>query len=127
MKYSIVTPKPKDLKSLILKNVKDGKDNNDSSIDTWEVRSVTFTEKDNKRIIEDVLVHTTQAWAETGCIRLVVDEQSQRHVYAKFYYWDSFPKEQRDGTHELYLYGRLTELILVHFYDRITSVMITKN
>ena len=126
MKYSIVASKPKDLRSLILKSVRDGKDTHDSSIDTWEVRVVTINKKDGTKTTEEMLVHTTQAWADWGCIRLVVDKESQRHVYAQFLYWDNIPQEDCDGTHELYLYGRLTELLLVHFNEKITSVMITQ-
>ena len=127
MKYSIVVSKSTEFRDEILKQVKAAKDANGVSIDTWETRSVTFMEKDGTKTVEDVLVHTTQAWAETGCVRLVADKESLRHVHAQFYYWDSFPKEQRDGTHAYYLLGRLTELILVHFNSKITSVMITQN
>ena len=126
MKYIIVTPHPKDCKEEILQCVKDGEDRNGSSIDTWMVKTVRFRTEDDKTFTEDVLVHNVLEWKDTGYIRLFVDKQGNNQIHAKFYYWSKFPEEERDGSHELYIYGRLTELLLVHFSDSIRSIMITE-
>ena len=126
MKYTIVTTRPKSLRDEVLDFVKKGKDKNDSSIDTWVVKVATFKGKDGKSFDEEVLVHCTQAWENVGGIRLIVDKDGNNQLHAIFFYWSDFSKDERDNTQELYLYGRLTELLLVHFNDSIKSIMMTE-
>ena len=124
MEYTIVTGHPKQLRSEIIECVRKGEDSNGNDIHTWEVKSATFKGKDGIEFTEDVLVHTTQAWEEVGGLRLIVDESANSKLYAHFFYWGDYAKDQRDDSQPSYLYGRVTELLLVHFMEGIRSVMI---
>lgn len=126
MQYTIVTPHPKDCREEIIQCVKDREDKNESVIDTWIVKNVRFKTDDGKTFSEDVLIHNVAAFKDAGFVRLFVDKQGNGRVYAKFSYWSTFPLEDQDGSQELYIYGRLTELLLVHFNESIRSIQITK-
>ncbi len=126
MDYTIVAPHPKELREEIIQCIKDERDSNDSAIDTWEVRNIKFKKADGTTYNEDVLVHNAKAWKDIGYIRLKLDLQGNLKLYAQFRYWDKYPEKERDGSHELYLDGRLTELLLVHFVDDIRSIQINK-
>ena len=125
MEYVIVTPHPTDLRNEIIQNVKDGEDKKESCIDTWEVQTASFRDKDGELFNEKVLVHNTSAWKEVGGIRLIVDKKGNSQIHARFFYWSNYAKENRNSSQELYLYGRLTELLLAHFNESIRSINIT--
>lgn len=126
MEYSIVTSNPLDLRYEILDCVKNGQDLKGGNISTWVVRIVNFNIAGGKTKKETILVHDTDAWRDVGCIQLVPDENGNSKLYARFFYWNSFPAKDRDGSHELYLFGRLSELLLVHFMDKIRAIHIVK-
>lgn len=87
-------------------------DANGKGIATWQVAETDGREK--------VLVHTTDQWAEKGCIALK-QEPGHNVLQVRFYYWDSC-KEQSVDDDKIML-GRFTELLLVHFsyfVDKIT-------
>ena len=123
MKYKIYC---KDAASLIntifscfKKKDKDGKrvkvDAQRNTIDTWD-----YTTADDD---EEVLVHTPQQWDKKGCQSLTASIDND-YIQVKFHYWKSFKKEERNGDEEKYYLGRLTELVLVHFYPLIERVEI---
>ena len=126
MKYTIVTPHPHNLRDEIIKRVQDGEDKNESKIDTWIVQKATFKGNDGKTFEEEVLVHDTDAWKEVGGIRLIEDKDGNSQIHVRFFYWSNYPKDKRDNSQELYIDGRLTELLLVHFSDDIRSINLTE-
>ena len=117
MKYIINTGKPKDCKAEILSCIKNKKDKSGSEIKTWDLKNDS-DDKDNK-----LLVHTTDAWAEVGCLSLDVDEDNNC-LDVKFYYWKSYPQDKRTDKEKFYLYGRFTELLLSHFGSAYTNLKI---
>lgn len=117
MKYVINTSKPKECKAEILSCIKKQKDKSGSEIKTWELRNDPDDE-DNK-----LLVHTTDAWSDVGCLSLDVDEEN-KCIDVKFYYWKSYPEDKRTKKEKFYLYGRFTELLLAHFGSAYTNVKI---
>ena len=86
------------------------------AIDTWDI---TSTDKD-----VEVLIHTTQQWEKVGNIHLDASNEND-YIIASFHYWSSFKEEERNGDEYKYYLGRFTELILVHFYPQIESVVIS--
>jgi hypothetical protein len=117
MKYFINTGNPQKCKAEILSCIKDKKDKSGAEIKTWDLKNDS-NDKDNK-----LLVHTTDAWDLVGCLSLNVDEEN-KCIEVKFYYWKSYPKERRTNKEGFYLYGRFTELLLVHFSTTFSSVKI---
>lgn len=125
MNYAIVTGLPKQLRCDIVESVKNGEDKNGSDIQTWDVKNATFRE-DGKEISEEVLVHTAQAWKNVGGLRLIIDKEGNNKLYVKFFYWSDYSKDLRDESLPSYLFGRVTELLLAHFFDEIRAISITK-
>lgn len=95
--------------------VRKGIDPEDKKIKTWS-RKLTGEG-------EQVLIHTTDQWEIIGCISLSPNSTNDV-IIAKFYYWDSYPKEKRNGDEEKYYLGRFTELMLVHFFKVCNSIVI---
>ena len=126
MEYTIVTSNPSKLRREILDCVKNGKDSNGNNINTWENRVVKFRDGKGNVFSEEVLVHDVDAWRDVGYIRLIPDEDGNSRLYARFSYWNEYPIKDRDGSHELYLFGRLSELLLVHFMSGIKAIHIVK-
>lgn len=116
MSYKIHTKDATAAIAEILKQVKADKDKNNKKIGTWSVKIISKG--------EELLVHTTEQWEKKGCIELSSND-SNDIVFVKFYYWDSFKKEDRSGDEGKYYLGRFTELLLVHFeglYSKIEIV-----
>ena len=112
MNYIIHTPSAARLTKEILDRVSEKADANGKGIATWQV-----TETDAHDI---VLVHTTEQWAEKGCIALK-QEPGSNVLQVRFYYWDSC--EDRENGDDKIMLGRFTELLLVHFsyfVDKVT-------
>ena len=113
MNYIIHTPSAAKLKKEILARVSEKIDANGKGIATWQC---VETDKG-----ERVLVHTTDQWAEKGCIAL--NQEDIRNVlHVRFYYWDSC--EERTNADDKIMLGRFTELILVHFSYYIDKIEI---
>ena len=115
MEYLITTTNAARLVRKIYECVNNGEDYQGNNIETWEVR---LTGNGERR-----LVHTTNQWEDKGNIEIVSKRNSNNHiVIAKFHYWREFPTAQRTGQEKYYYYGRLTELLLVHFKEYYSSV-----
>lgn len=113
MNYIIHTPSAAKLKKEILTRVSEKIDANGKGIATWQCIE---TDKGDR-----VLVHTTDQWAEKGCI--VLNQEDIRNVlHVRFHYWDSF--EDRTNDDDKIMLGRFTELILVHFSYYIDKIEI---
>ena len=113
MNYIIQTPSTTKLKKKILDCVSDKVDANGNDIATWQCVETDANEK--------VLVHTTDQWAEKGCIAIKHDI-SHNELQVRFHYWDSYT--ERDNGDEKYMLGRFTELLLVHFKYLIDKIII---
>ena len=113
MNYIIHTPSAAKLKKEILTRVSEKIDANGKGIATWQSIETDLDER--------VLVHTTDQWAEKGCI--VLNQEDIRNVlHVRFHYWDSF--EDRTNDDDKIMLGRFTELILVHFSYYIDKIEI---
>ena len=112
MNYIIQTPSAVRLKKEILDRVFKKVDANGKGISTWQCVETDGSEK--------VLAHTTDQWAEKGCIALK-QVPGTNELQVRFHYWDSC--EERNNEDDKIMLGRFTELLLVHFsyfVDKIT-------
>lgn len=80
MLYTIHTPSAARLKKEILNRVLAKVDTDGKGIATWQCVEIAAGER--------VLVHTTDQWAEKGCIALK-QEYGRNELQVKFHYWDS--------------------------------------
>lgn len=113
MNYIILTPSAKKLKDEILSRVSAKVDGNGIGITSWQCVETDASEK--------VLVHTTDQWAEKGCI-VIKNDMSRNELQVRFHYWDSCT--DRDYADDKYMLGRFTELILVHFSYFVDKIVI---
>jgi hypothetical protein len=113
MNYIIKTPSATKLKEEIIERVTDKIDTNGRGIATWQCVETDSNEK--------TLVHTTDQWAEKGCIAIKQD-LSRNELQVRFHYWDSCT--ERDNDDDRYMLGRFTELILIHFSYLIDKIII---
>ena len=104
MNYIIKTPSAVKLNNEIFDSVTAKVDTEGKGIATWQCVETDAGER--------VLVHTTDQWAEKGCITLKNDSLHSE-ILVRFHYWDSC--EDRSNDDYKYMLGRFTELILVHF------------
>lgn len=107
MKYIIKTSDAAQLKDTILSCVENKQDLNNKDIFTWDVKTTGKKEK--------VLIHVTDQWEDKGNLHLTASEDNEE-LEISFCYWSSFKKEERSGDEDKYLFGRFTELLLVHFW-----------
>ena len=101
MNYIIHTPSARRLKDEILGRVSDKVDGNGSA--------------------DKALVLTEGQWAEKGCVTLTQVE-GRNDLQVRFHYWETC--EKRDNGDDKYIFGRFTELILVHFSYFIDKIVI---
>ena len=113
MNFTIYTPSASKLKKEILERVSEKVDANGKGIATWQCVETDASEK--------VLVHTTDQWAEKGCI-VIKNDISRNELQVRFHYWDSCT--ERDNADDKYILGRFTELILVHFSYFVDKIVI---
>lgn len=113
MNYIIHTPSAAKLKKEILARVSEKIDANGKGIATWQCVETDSNER--------VLVHTTDQWAEKGCI-VLNQEAIRNELHVRFHYWDSY--EERTNADDKIMLGRFTELILVHFSYYIDKIEI---
>ena len=113
MNYIIQTPSAARLKKEILERVSEKVDANGKGIVTWQVAETDGSEK--------VLVHTTDQWAEKGCIALKQIPGSNE-LQVRFHYWDSW--EDRNNDDDKTMLGRFTELLLAHFSYFVDKIII---
>lgn len=113
MNYIIKTPSAAKLKKEIIDCVSNKVDANGTGIATWQCVETDASER--------VLVHTTDQWAEKGCIAIKHDI-SHNELQVRFHYWDSCP--ERDNADDKYMLGRFTELLLVHFSYFVDKIVI---
>ena len=113
MNYIIHTPSAARLKKEILDRVSDKVDANGKGIATWQVAETDGSEK--------VLVHTTDQWAEKGCIALK-QVPGRNELQVRFHYWDSW--EDRNNDDDKMMLGRFTEFSVVHFSYYIDRIVI---
>lgn len=113
MNYTIQTPSAVKLKNEILNRVSEKADANGKGIATWQCVEIDAGDR--------VLVHTTDQWAEKGCIS-IKQEPGHNVLRVNFYYWDSC--DDRSNDDDKYMLGRFTELILVHFSYYIDKIII---
>lgn len=104
MNYIIHTPSAARLKKEIFDRVSEKVDANGKGIVTWQIADAAAN--------GNVLVHTTDQWAEKGCIALN-QIPGRNELQVRFHYWDSW--EDRNNDDDKMMLGRFTELILVHF------------
>ena len=115
MNYTIKTPSAKKLKQEILDRVLEKADANGKGIATWKCVE-TYSG-------DIVLAHTIDQWGEKGCLQLI-PSITGTELQVRFHYWDSCNDENRDNDDEKYLLGRFTELVLVHLFYFIDSIVI---
>ena len=113
MNYIIHTPSAARLKKEILERVLDKVDANGKGIATWQV-----AETDGNG---QMLVHTTDQWAEKGCIALK-QVPGRNELQVRFHYWDSW--DDRNNDDDKMMLGRFTELLLVHFSYYVDKIII---
>ena len=113
MNYTIYTPSAAKLKKKILDRVFKKVDANGKGIATWQV-----AETDGN---SQVLVHTTDQWAEKGCIALK-QVPGRNELQVRFHYWDSW--EDRSNEDDKIMLGRFTELLLVHFSYFVDKIVV---
>ena len=113
MPYTIHTPSAARLKKEILDSVSQKVDADGKGIATWQCIETDTGER--------VLVHTSDQWAEKGCVTLK-QEYGRNELQVKFHYWDSC--EDRCNDDDRYMLGRFTELLLVHFSYYVDKVII---
>ena len=113
MNYIIHTPSAARLKKEILDRVSDKVDANGKGIATRQVAETDGSEK--------VLVHTTDQWAEKGCIALK-QVPGRNELQVRFHYWDSW--EDRNNDDDKMMLGRFTEFSVVHFSYYIDRIVI---
>lgn len=101
------------LKKEILDRVAAKVDASGKGIATWQV-----AETDGNG---QVLVYTADQWAEKGCIALK-QESGSNVLQVRFYFWDSC--EDRENGDDKIMFGRFTELLLVHFTYLVDKVTI---
>ena len=70
---------------------------------------------------DKALVLTEGQWAEKGCVTLTQVE-GRNDLQVRFHYWETC--EKRDNGDDKYIFGRFTELILVHFSYFIDKIVI---
>lgn len=115
MKYKINTIAPDHVKGVIIDGVEQNKDVKGSAIDTWEIRETALGER--------VLIHTSSAWANKGCIKLTVNK-SDKNISVTFHYWTTCKEDEKSLDDYKYMWGRFTELMLVHFENCFDSITI---
>ena len=113
MNYILHTPSAARLKKEILDKVSEKVDANGKGITTWQCVETGVNEK--------VLVHTSDQWAEKGCIVLKQDPE-RNELQVHFCYWDSCEDQSVDD--EKIMLGRFTELLLVHFSYFVDKIII---
>ena len=113
MNYIIHTPSAARLKQEILDKVSEKVDANGKGITTWQCVETGATER--------VLVHTADQWAEKGCITLT-QVPGRNELQVRFCYWESC--EHMDVDDDKYMFGRFTELLLVHFSYYVDKIII---
>lgn len=113
MNYTIYTPSAAKLKKEILDRVFKKVDANGKGIATWQV-----AETDGN---SQVLVHTTDQWAEKGCIALK-QVPGRNELQVRYLNWEN--GVERDNGDDKYMFGQFTELILIHFTSFIDRVII---
>lgn len=113
MNYIIHTPSAARLKKEILDRVSEKVDANGKGIATWQVAETDGSEK--------ALVHTTDQWAEKGCVALK-QVPGRNELQVRFHYWDSW--EDRNNDDDKTMLGLFTELLLVHFSYFVDKVVI---
>lgn len=113
MNFTIYTPSASKLKKEILERVSEKVDANGKGIATWQCVETDASEK--------VLVHTTDQWAEKGCI-VIKNDISRNELQVRFHYWDSCT--ERDNADDKFMLGRFTELLLVHFSYFVDKIVI---
>lgn len=109
MQYIIKMEDATKLRNTIFTGIKGKKDPSGKEIRSWDVT----TPKDSD---EEVLIHTTDQWEDKGNLHLRVSKDN-KEIEVYFRYWSGFPEKERSGNEAEYLYGRFTELILVHFWS----------
>ena len=113
MNYIIFTPSAHKLKSVIFDRVSNKIDTNGKGIATWQC-----VETDAG---EEVLVFTTEQWAEKGCMT-IKQVPDLNELQVRFHYWDSC--EDRSNDDDKYMFGQFTELVLVHFSYFVDRIVI---
>ena len=113
MNYIIHTPSAVKLKKEIIDRVSEKIDANGKGIVTWQCIETDAGER--------VLVHTTDQWAEKGCIT-IKQEPGRNELQIRFHYWGSCKDQSNDD--DKYMLARFTELVLVHFSYYIDKIII---
>ena len=113
MNYVIHTPSATRLKQEITKCISEKIDANGNGIATWQCVETGGSDK--------VFVHTKDQWAEKGCIALYQNAR-RNELQVHFCYWDSW--KERGLTDDKIMFGRFTELILVHFSYLVDKIII---
>lgn len=115
MTYEIYTDNAEELIKTIFTFCKEKTDLKGNSIDTWAVVKT----KDGTK----VLIHKTDQWEDKCNIHLDASEDNDVVIVSPRY-WSRFPKELRSGTEFGFVLGRFTELLLIHFKDKYSSIEI---
>ena len=113
MNYVIKTPSATKLKKEIIDCVSSKVDANGKGIATWQCVETENADK--------VLVHTTDQWAEKGCLTIKHDI-SRNELQVRFHYWETC--DVRENGDDKFMLSRFTELILVHFSYFVDKIVI---
>jgi hypothetical protein len=113
MNYIIKTPSATKLTKEIIDCVSSKVDANGKGIATWQCVETDASEK--------VLVHTTDQWAEKGCLTIKHDI-SRNELQVRFHYWETC--DIREDGDDKFMLSRFTELILVHFSYFVDKIVI---
>lgn len=113
MNYIIKTPSAKKLKEEILERVSAKADANGNGIATWQCVETNSVDK--------ALVFTEGQWAEKGCLTLT-QVAGRNELQVRFCYWETC--EDKENNDDKIMFGRFTELILVHFSYFIDKIVI---
>ena len=113
MNYIIKTSSATKLKKEIIDCVSSKVDANGKGIATWQCVETENADK--------VLVHTTDQWAEKGCLTIKHDI-SRNELQVRFHYWETC--DVRENGDDKFMLSRFTELILVHFSYFVDKIVI---
>lgn len=113
MNYIIQTPSARRLKEEILARVSAKVDGYGIGITTWQCVETDSADK--------VLVLTEGQWAEKGCVS-ITQIAGSNDLQVRFFYWETYVN--RENCDDKYIFGRFTELLLVHFSYFVDKIVI---
>jgi hypothetical protein len=96
---------PRDLASIVVARIRDGKDPAGRDIETWEIDKKGY------------LRHTKDRWNKAGAFELVIGQKTLRLR------WMGGPAAARQADSYEILHGMLLSLLVTHFGDLCSSIL----